>query len=41
MANVSMAHDGNLCDHAGVPELKPGEPRKGKIKSGKKWQKKE
>ena len=38
VANISM--DGNLCDYTGVPELKPGEPGKGKIKSGKKVAKK-
>jgi hypothetical protein len=28
------------CDHTGVPELRAGEPRKGKRKSGKKWERK-
>jgi hypothetical protein len=29
----------NGCDNTGVPELRAGEPRKGKRKSGKKWEK--
>lgn len=30
----------NVYDHTGVPELRPGEPKKGKIKSGKSGKKK-
>lgn len=29
-----------VCDHTGVPELRVGEPRKGKEKSGKSGKKK-
>jgi hypothetical protein len=41
VAASQVAKYGTSCDYTGVPELRPGKPRKGKGKSGKGWQKEE